>query len=207
MNSMSALVAAIAAALFLSSCSSPPSDGHADHDHGSESSVQPAQSNTADVAFATDMIPHHQQALQMSGLVPGRSTDPAVITLAAEIAAAQGPEIETMKAFLVQWNAGEDAGHQDHGDDGGAMNSMDGMEMQGMVDDATMGRLESLKGTEFDRLFLQSMIGHHEGAIVMANTELSDGVNADAKALARQIVATQQAELDQMKQMLVKNDG
>lgn len=110
MKSTMALVAAIATALFLSACTSPSStsgDGHTDHEHGSESSVasgQPASNNAADVTFATDMIPHHQQAVQMSGLVPQRSADPAVIKLAAEIAAAQGPEIETMKAFLVQWN-------------------------------------------------------------------------------------------------------
>ena len=59
------------------------------------------------MTFATDMIPHHQQAVDLSALVPDRSTNPAVIKLAADISAAQGPEIETMKAFLVQWNAGE----------------------------------------------------------------------------------------------------
>ena len=79
---------------------------------------------------------------------------------------------------------------------------MDGMKMQGMVDDATMTRLASLKGAEFDRLWLQSMIGHHEGAVAMANTEIADGANADAKTLAKHIVTSQQAEISQMKQML-----
>jgi uncharacterized protein (DUF305 family) len=128
--------------------------------------------------------------------VPDRSTDPTVIKLAAEISAAQGPEIETMKAFLVQWSAGEDVSHGGHG------GAMEGMQMPGMVDDVTMTKLASLNGVEFDRLFLQSMIGHHEGAISMANTEIADGVNADAKALAKQIVTAQQAEIGQMKQML-----
>ncbi|MDT5148555.1 MAG: hypothetical protein QOI01_288 [Mycobacterium sp.] len=193
-----AATAAIATALLLSSCSSPAPDGH---EHGSGSSTagaqaQPAQSNAADVAFATDMIPHHQQAVAMSGLVPDRSTDPAVIKLASEISAAQGPEIETMKAFLVQWSAGQDASREGHG------GTMEGMQMPGMVDDVTMTKLASLKGVEFDRLFLQSMIGHHEGAISMANTEIADGVNADAKTLAKQIVTAQQAEIGHMKQML-----
>ena len=76
------------------------------------------------------------------------------------------------------------------------------MQMQGMVDDATMTRLESLRGQEFDTLFLQSMIGHHEGAIAMADTELASGANADAKKLAQQIVTAQQAEIGQMTQML-----
>jgi uncharacterized protein (DUF305 family) len=74
--------------------------------------------------------------------------------------------------------------------------------MPGMVDDVAMTKLASLKGVEFDRLFLQSMIGHHEGAISMANTEIADGVNADAKTLAKQIVTAQQAEIGHMKQML-----
>jgi uncharacterized protein (DUF305 family) len=195
-----ALVAALATALFLSSCTSPASDGHTDHEHGSDSAASqpamtasPAPSNAADMAFVTGMIPHHQQAIQMSGLVPTRSIDPTVIKLASDIAAAQGPEIETMKVFLVQWDAGADTGHE-----GGA----GGMKMQGMVDDATMAKLASLKGADFDKLFLQSMIGHHEGAIVMANTEIAVGANVDAKTLAKQIVAAQQAEIGQMKQML-----
>ena len=201
MKTVIALVAAIATALFLSSCTSPAgtsADGHTDHEHGSESSAaaSPAANNAADVTFVTGMIPHHQQAVEMSGLVPQRSTDPAVIKLASDISAAQGPEIETMKAFLVQWNAGAGTDHDAH--QGGT----DGMEMQGMVDDATMTRLASLKGAEFDKLWLQSMIGHHEGAVTMANTEIADGASPDAKVLAQQIVTAQQAEIGQMKQML-----
>jgi uncharacterized protein (DUF305 family) len=200
-TALTAAAAAIATALLLSSCSSPAgtsSDGHTDHAHGTESSAASAQAapaphNAADVAFVTDMIPHHQQAVAMSGLVAGRSTDPAVIKLASEISAAQGPEIETMKGFLVKWNASADS---DHG------GSMEGMPMPGMVDDTTMTKLQSLKGPEFDRLYLQSMIGHHEGAIGMANTEISDGVSAEAKALANDIVTAQQAEIVQMKKML-----
>jgi uncharacterized protein (DUF305 family) len=74
--------------------------------------------------------------------------------------------------------------------------------MEGMVDEATMTKLASLKGTEFDTLWLRSMIGHHEGAIKMAQAEVANGANADAKDLAQKIVAAQQAEITQMKQML-----
>lgn len=79
---------------------------------------------------------------------------------------------------------------------------MGGMTMQGMVDGATMKRLQTLTGTEFDTLWLTSMIGHHEGAIDMGDTEIAEGANTDAKTLAQDIVVTQQAEIDQMKQML-----
>ena len=204
MKPLIALVAAAATAIVLSSCTSPASDGHTDHTHGGESTAaapsadSPAPNNAADVAFVTGMIPHHEQAVAMSALVPERSTDPAIIKLAADVSAAQGPEIETMKVFLVQWNAGTDTGHEGHD-----MGSMDGM-----LDDATMKQLESLRGNEFDTLWLKSMIAHHEGAIKMANTEIADGANADAKTLAQQIATAQQAEVDQMKKMgLITNGG
>ncbi|TQR83118.1 DUF305 domain-containing protein [Mycobacterium hodleri] len=194
MKTLTALVAAIATALLLSSCTSPSStssDGHTDHTHGSESSAA-APNNAADVAFVSGMIPHHEQAVEMSALVPQRSTNPEVIKLAADISAAQEPEIQTMKGFLAQWNAGEGTGHEGH--DMGAMT--------GMVDDDSMAKLETLKGAEFDKLWLTSMIGHHEGAVTMANTEIADGANADAKALASRIVTVQEAEIAQMKKMV-----
>lgn len=195
MKSITALVAAVGAlvtALVLSSCSTPASDGHTDHQHGTAAS---AAVNDADVAFATDMIPHHQQAAKLSALVPGRSTNPAVVKLAAHISAGQAPEIETMRAFLAQWNGGPqdaDTGHQGPG----------GVPMQGMVDDATMTKLVALKGNDFDTLWLKSMIGHHDGAIGMATTELAYGANADVKKLADQIATVQNAEIAQMKQMV-----
>jgi uncharacterized protein (DUF305 family) len=209
MKSLPALLAALAATVFLSSCTSPTTDEHASHDQGAPTSASDAGGqersdsgsdaapafNDADVAFAKNMIPHHQQAVEMSAMVPDRSTNPALIKLAADISAAQGPEIGTMKVFLVQWNAGE-SDHQGHGDMAG------GMQMDGMVDQAAMTKLESLKGPEFDTLWLQSMIGHHEGAIKMAQAELAGGANADAKTLAEQIVTGQQAEIVTMKQML-----
>src|SRR4051794_38772115 len=153
-----AALAASAAVVFLSACSSSASDGHADHPQSSQSArstEHPAAFNDADVSFATNMIPHHEQAVEMSTLVPDRSQNPAVVKLAADIAAAQGPEIQTMKVFLVQWTGGEAPAGQGGGHD------MAGMQMPGMVDEATMTKLGSLKGSEFDTLWLQSMIGHH----------------------------------------------
>jgi uncharacterized protein (DUF305 family) len=191
-------LAGLATALVMSACTTPPaSDGHTDHTHAESSpviSAQPADFNADDVAFATDMTPHHQQAIQMSDMVPDHTSNPQVIALAKDISAAQGPEIDTFKALLVQWqeNPDSEAGHGEHGD----------MAMNGMVDDGTMQRLESLKGPEFDTLWLQSMIGHHQGAIEMAKAELAKGENVDAKQLAQNIVSAQQTEIGQMKQML-----
>ena len=165
MKSLIALLAGVATALFLSSCTSPASDGHTDHEGGSESSessasAQPAGFNDEDVAFATNMIPHHQQAVEMAALVPDRSTNPAVIKLATDISAAQGPEIETMKVFLVQWKEGSDTNPEtpvtpenpDSPDSHGGHGGMDAMAMQGMIDAAAIAKLASLKGAEFDQL-------------------------------------------------------
>src|SRR5262245_29543981 len=192
---VAALLAALAAALFLSSCSNSTSDSHADHPKSDEPVItgQPAGYNADDVAFATNMIPHHQQAVDLSALVPDRSTNAQLITLAQQISAAQQPEINVMKVFLVQWNENPDtnSGHGGHGNT-----------MQGMVDEATMTKLQSRNGAEFDKLWLESMISHHQGAIEMAKAELANGDNVDAKSLANNIVTTQEAEIGQMKQML-----
>lgn len=162
------------------------------------SSAAPAAShNQTDMMFSRHMIPHHQQAIELSALVPERSSDPALVELAAAISGAQKPEMEALKVFLVQWRGGESTESSPDPHAGHDMGSMDGM-----VDGPTMAKLETLRGAEFDTLWLQSMIGHHEGAITMANTEIADGANTDAKALAKQIVTAQQTEIDQMKQML-----
>jgi len=190
-----AVLAALAVALFVSSCSSQESDGNAD-DQPTDKPVitgEPAGFNADDVAFASNMVPHHEQAVEMSALVGDRSTNPELIELAKKISAAQGPEIQTMKVFLVQWKENPDTG-SGHGAHGSTM--------AGMVDEATMTRLESLNGAEFDTLWLESMIGHHQGAIEMAKAEIANGENVDAKGLAQTIIETQQAEIGQMKQML-----
>ena len=74
--------------------------------------------------------------------------------------------------------------------------------MAGMVDEATMAKLKTLQGAEFDKLWLESMISHHEGAVEMARAELANGASADAKTLAQHIIDAQQAEIAQMKKML-----
>ena len=189
------VLAAIAAALFLSSCNGPASNGQADRPQTDQPVItgQPAGYNADDVAFATNMIPHHQQAVESSAMVPDRSTNAELAALAQQISAAQQPEIDVMKVFLVQWNENPDdnSGHGGHGNT-----------MQGMVDAAAMTKLESLNGAEFDKLWLESMVSHHQGAIEMAKAEIANGDNVDAKTLAKNIVATQEAEIGQMKQML-----
>ncbi len=164
-----------------SAASATPADPSAGHD-------------AEDVTFAQMMIPHHQQAVELSALVPDRSTDPDLLKLASAIADQQQPEIDTMRRLLTSWGVNpDDAGaHAGHGD--GAM--------AGMVDEETMSKLATLSGAEFDQLWLTSMIAHHRGAIEMANTEIDGGQNSDMLELARNIVTAQQAEIDQMTAML-----
>ncbi|MCX6482452.1 MAG: DUF305 domain-containing protein [Mycobacterium sp.] len=188
-----AAIATLAAAIVLSSCGTAATQNQG-LSASATSTDQVAAHNADDVMFAQMMIPHHQQAVEVAAMVPDRSNNPDVIALAAKIAGEQQPEIDTMKALLLQWNV--DPNEMSH-ESGHA-----GMAMTGMVNDATMVRLDSLKGASFDMLWLQSMISHHQGAIEMAKTEIADGKSADLITLAKNIVAAQQAEIDQMKQML-----
>ena len=145
--------------------------------------------NMSDVMFAQMMIPHHEQAVEMSALAPAAGASTEVQELAAEIAAAQGPEIEQMEAMLDRWGVQKMMDHSGH-------------QMAGMVSEEDMERLRAATGAEFDRLFLELMIAHHEGAIDMTVDPLENGEDAELRTLLEEIVETQTAEIQQMQQML-----
>ena len=173
--------------------------------HGAPSSTdqssEQANHNSDDIAFARNMIPHHQQAVQMAQVVPTNTTNPRVIGLANQIITTEAPGIQAFRTFLMQWQ--DVGGHDTQGKDStGRDAGGQGIPMVGMVDQRTTDKLQSLTGPEFDRLWLTSMIDHHRGAIAMAQDEVAHGRNADVIYLARSIIATQQPEIDQMKQML-----
>ena len=157
-----------------------------------------AQFNDADVTFATEMIPHHQQAVEMAELAADRAPSPEIRQLAEDIEAAQGPEIETMTQWLKNWGQETPSGSMDHGD----MGHGDSQEMPGMMDEAEMTQLMKSDGATFDQMFLQMMVEHHEGVIEMARTEQANGENPDAVALAKQIESDQEAEIATMKDLL-----
>ena len=208
---MAALVAAAATVVAVSSCSTSTQSRPASP---STTATQAASGhNMADVMFAHMMIPHHQQALDLSALVPDRSTNQELITLAATIASEQQPEIDQMQAMLADWGAmpgmSNMPGHGGMGDMPGMgdMGGMGGMGMSGMIDAATVTKLTSLSGQPFDVLWLQSMIVHHQGAIEMAQNEVADGSNPGMVNLAKGMVTAQQAEIDQMQRMLAELGG
>ncbi|MED7931545.1 DUF305 domain-containing protein [Nonomuraea sp. LP-02] len=145
--------------------------------------------NDADVMFAQMMIPHHEQAVEMADLAPARAADPEIKELATKIKAAQDPEIQTMKGWLAGWGKPAPEGGMGH-------------DMPGIMSEEDMTKLKAAKGKEFDKLFAQQMIAHHDGAIEMARTEQANGSNPQAKELARTVETTQQAEVEQLRKIL-----
>lgn len=150
-----------------------------------------AEFNGADVTFASEMIPHHQQAVEMAEIALGKAdASSAVRELATGIKQAQDPEIQTMTGWLKQWGATTPAGSMDHGGMG-----------SGMMSDADMEALEQASGKAFDEKWVSMMIAHHEGAIDMARQVLATTADPDVKALADAIIKAQTEEITTMRAM------
>jgi uncharacterized protein (DUF305 family) len=194
----------IAAAIALAGCATGSGSGSSGTsmpgmDHGSSSSAPAsspaaaAEHNAADTMFAQMMIPHHAQAVEMSDMMLTKQNIPAEVTaLATKIKAAQRPEIEKMTGWLASWNEPTQA------PSGHAM----GGSMDGMMGEEDLKKLDAAQGTEAAKLFLTQMIAHHEGAVMMARTESTDGKNPDAVQLSKDIVSSQEAEIQEMKDLL-----
>ncbi len=168
----------------------------------SASSAVSAEHNDADIMFAQQMIVHHQGAVAMAMLAQDRAGDPAVRDLASRVQAAQTPEIALMTGWLQAWGAPETMapGESVGGDGGHDMGSM------GMGED-DMATLEGASGAEFDKLFLEQMTVHHQGAVDMAESQQSDGSNPQAIELAGAIVTSQTAEIAEMDRLLQTQQG
>jgi uncharacterized protein (DUF305 family) len=204
------LTGAALAALALTSCGSSSRTSHTATGAGatatptSTSSFGPAASgphNAQDATFLTDMIPHHTQAVEMAEMALSRGSDADVKALATQIKAAQGPEISQMSGWLIGWGktipAGSGTGHD-----------MSGMEASdGMMSTDEMTMLDHATSTEFAKLFLTGMTKHHEGAVTMAQAELSMGQNTEVKTLASKIIAAQDKEITTMKALLTRLGG
>jgi uncharacterized protein (DUF305 family) len=190
-------VGALAVLAISTGCSSSNEPEHpAGHSSSASATAAPTTSaaaeahNDADVMFAQHMIPHHQQAVEMSDMILGKQgIDPRVTELANQIKAAQGPEIQLMQGWLTQWGTP-------------AMPPMSGHDtpgMTGMMSNADMTALTDAQGVDASKLFLTQMIAHHQGAITMAQNEIKDGQYPAAIELAKAIVTAQQKEIDTMK--------
>jgi uncharacterized protein (DUF305 family) len=154
-----------------------------------------------DLMFAQMMIPHHEQALEMGVLALKNSTNDDVRDLAQQIYDGQGPEIEVMQRWLDTAPASGAMSHEMP--DGTMMDNgmmgpmMDTSTMAGMASEKTMAELATLTSPEFDILFLQLMIDHHEGALEMVMM-IENSANEEAQALAKEIIAAQKAEIEEM---------
>lgn len=158
--------------------------------------------NDQDVMFAQMMLVHHQGAIEMADMATSKASSQEVKDLAATIKAAQEPEIEQMTSWLGAWGEPTEADSSTDGMGGDAMAGMDHSSMPGMMSEEQMTQLQNATGADFDRMFLQMMIEHHKGAVTMAETEQQQGQNTDAVELADSIVMSQNAEIEQMTQML-----
>lgn len=192
---------ALALALGLTACGE-------DDPSGATGQVSATEHNDADVAFASDMIQHHAQALSMVDLTLGRRLDRPVEDIVEEMRATQSAEIETMSDWLVGWDEKVPETMRDHssaghekGDIGDTMAGMDA-DMPGMMTVEEMTDLQGASNAEFQDLWLGMMIEHHEGAVEMANAELADGRYEPTVDLAESIVSSQSEEIDAMRALL-----
>ena len=140
-----------------------------------------------DIAFAEMMIPHHQQAIEMSEIALLNTTNPEVLQLAQEIKDAQSPEIDLMESWA-----------------GVKVTSHAGHTMDGMLSEDELNELREAKGADFDALFLKRMIKHHEGAIEMAQDVLASE-NKVVADLGSSIIAAQKSEIAKMKDLTLNS--
>lgn len=173
-----AMVLALGLSLLASACSG-----------ATDSETNSNQHNEADVTFAQDMIPHHQQAIEMAEIA-SESSNVAVRDFARQIERQQEPEIEEMEKLLQEWDASMGMG--DH----------HMAAMPGMMSEEELQELKSASGESLDRMFLSGMIEHHRGAIEMAEMEIDEGESEDAIALAEDIVQAQRSEVEELQQLL-----
>ena len=166
-------------------------DGMMDDSHsGMMHSSNSTSLNSSDIMFLQMMIPHHQQAVDISNLAISKSRNQELVTLAKTILTAQTAEIAQMKSWLAAAGADLDMGHEMHG-------------MSGMLSDTELAELSNASGSNFDRLWLTGMIAHHDGAIDMTKM-LEETKDPEIKAFGENVIKVQSAEIAQMKALLSK---
>ena len=161
--------------------------------------VSGARHTAADVRFMQGMIPHHAQALEMAALVPSRTAREDMRSLALRIAISQADEIDMMRRWLEARGAEVPGEHGHHVRGAPAM--------PGMLSAEDMDRLAGARGEAFDRLFLGSMITHHEGALRMVEELFSSpgaGQEGEMFAFASDLEADQRMEIDRMRALLAR---
>jgi uncharacterized protein (DUF305 family) len=188
--------AGVAALLTMTACSSSSNKSatsgtsSAGSSAGSTSTPASSAHNQADVTFAQNGIPHHEQAIPMSDTILGKQgIDPRVVQLATQFKADQGPELQQMHSWLSQWGQP-------------TLTMTPGMVMPGMLPDQDITALQNAQGVDATKKFLTEMIECHEGTIAMAEDEIKDGQYPPAVALAHSISTREQQENTTMQGIL-----
>jgi uncharacterized protein (DUF305 family) len=153
--------------------------------------------SAADVLFMQGMIAHHAQAIEMTELLKTRSSRPGMRKLAERIEVSQTDEIRMMREWLEGQGAAVPSEHAHHAP-GAPL-------MPGMLTPEEMGRLSAASGEAFDRLFLEYMIKHHDGALVMVRELFAArgaAQDSDIHAFASDVDADQRMEITRMSSML-----
>ena len=159
------------------------------------SDLSKVQHTAADVKFMQGMIGHHAQAVEMVELLQTRTEDPDMKKLALRIQVSQEDEMNMMREWLERRGQEVPGEHAHH----------TGMLMPGMLTPEEMSRLTAARGREFDRLFLEYMIKHHGGALVMVEQLFATpgaGQESDIFAFASDVEADQRMEMERMAAML-----
>jgi uncharacterized protein (DUF305 family) len=204
------IAAALPAAFAIAACSATA------HASPTPSAARAARDTTpryteADVKFMQDMIGHHAQALTMTSMVPSRTKRQDIRLIAERIEATQREEIALMRRWLTERHKeapSADAAQAHHDMSGHTMSGhdMSGHDalMPGMLTSQQLDQLSKAKGPEFDRLFLQYMIRHHEGALTMvADLFATPGAAQESEVfrMASDVDADQRAEIQRMRTM------
>jgi uncharacterized protein (DUF305 family) len=173
----------------------------AGHEHHAPAGAPPiaipagALFTEADVRFMQGMIAHHAQAIHMSRMAASRGAGPRLVRFAQKIDLSQAGEIVQMQEWL-----------RANGQFAPDTSSWRTMTMHGMLTAQELAKLEAARGTAFDRLFLEYMIRHHEGALKMVADLFATpraGQDVDVSVLANDVESTQTAEIGLMRQMLI----
>ncbi|GBO54751.1 hypothetical protein APA_2802 [Pseudanabaena sp. lw0831] len=149
-----------------------------------------------DLRFIDAMIPHHQGALDMAKDAKGKSQRPEMQKLADEIIKAQTKEISDLQAWRKQWYPSASNMPMAHNAQMGHMMEMTPDQMKGMMMSQDLGA----KDAEFDLRFINAMIPHHEGAVLMAQDASTKSTHPEIKKLSQDIISSQKAEIKQMQE-------
>jgi uncharacterized protein (DUF305 family) len=171
---------------------SPPGGSASDGAETDADTAPPeAETTAADVAFMEAMVAHHEQAVELAGLAPGRAADAELADLASRMRAVQAAEAESMRSWLERRRTRDLLG-DDHDD---------AQAMRGEISRSTLDRAAELDGAAFDELFIDAMVAHHLGAVEMAEARLAEAGDAAVARWARAIATSQSLEVDRLREI------